>query len=129
MTPRERRWRTRRRVSISEITGTPLLVRNCLRGFVGAPVARERRELAHHQAFDVRLGGFVVALIRAVVADLRIGEDDDLAGVGGVGEDFLIAGDGGIEDHFAGAFDGRTKTTALEDRAVFQGEDCWVQLG
>ena len=27
------------------------------------------------------------------------------------------------------SFDGRTKTTALEDRAVFQGEDCWVQLG
>jgi hypothetical protein len=25
-------------------------------------------------------------------------------------------------------FDGRTKTTAFEDRAVFQGEDCCVQV-
>jgi hypothetical protein len=25
-------------------------------------------------------------------------------------------------------FDGRTKTTALEDRAVFQGEDCCMQV-
>jgi len=25
-------------------------------------------------------------------------------------------------------FDGRTKTTALEDRAVFQGENCCMQV-
>ena len=64
----------------------------------------------------------------AVVADLRVGEDDDLAGVGGIGEDFLVAGEGGIEDDFAGAFGGRTKTPALEDRSVFQGEDCRIQV-
>ena len=28
-----------------------------------------------------------------------------------------------------GCLDGRTKTLALEDRAVFQGEDCWIQFG
>ena len=77
----------------------------------------------------MRLGGFVVALIRAVVSDLRVGENHDLAGIRRIGEDFLIARDGGIEDHLARSFDGRTKTTALEDRTVFQGEDCWVQLG
>ena len=77
----------------------------------------------------MRLGGFVVAFIRAVVADLRIGENHDLAGIGRIGEDFLIARDGGIENHLTRPLDGRTKTTALEDRAVFQGEDCWVQLG
>jgi len=59
-----------------------------------------------------------------VSADLRIGEDDDLAGIRGIGEDFLIACDGGIEYHLARPLDGRTKTTALEDRTVFQGEDC-----
>ena len=100
-----------------------------LRGFVGAPVARKRGEFAHDQTFDMRLRGFVIAFVGAVVADLRIGEDDDLAGIRGIGEDFLIARDGGIENHLAGAFDGRTKTTALEDRTVFQGEDCWVQVG
>jgi hypothetical protein len=60
---------------------------------------------------------------------LGIGKNDDLAGVGRVGEDFLIARDGGIENHLSRPLDGRTKTTALEDRTVFQGEHCWVQLG
>ena len=72
--------------------------------------------------------GFVVVGAGAVVADLRIGEDDDLAGIGRIGEDFLIAGEGGIEDDFAGPLGGRTKTPALEDGAVFQGEDCRVQF-
>ena len=73
-------------------------------------------------------GGFVILGAGAVVADLGVGEDDDLAGIGGVGEDFLIAGEGGIEDDFAGPLGGRTKTPALEDRSVFQGEDCRVQF-
>ncbi len=95
---------------------------------VGAPVAGDGRELAHHQTFDVGAGGFVIVGAGAVVADLRVGEDDDLAGIGRVGENFLIAGEGGIEDHLAGPFGGRTKTPALEDRAVFQGEDCRIQV-
>ena len=68
-------------------------------------------------------GGLVILDAGAVVADLRVGEDDDLAGIRRVGEDFLIAGERGIEDDFAGSFGGRTKTPALEDRSVFQGED------
>ena len=85
-------------------------------GFVvGAPVAGDAGKFADHEAFDVRLGGFVIAGAGSVIADLRVGEDDDLAGIGGIGEDFLIAGEGGIEDNFAGAFGGRTKTPALED--------------
>ena len=53
---------------------------------------------------------FVVGFVRAVVADLRIGQHHDLPGIGRIGEDFLVAGDRGIEDDFARAFDGRTKT-------------------
>ena len=70
------------------------------------------------------LGGFIVAIIRPVVAYLRIGEHYDLARIRRIREDFLIARDGGIEYHLTRPLDGRTKTTALEDRAVFQGEDC-----
>ena len=95
---------------------------------VGAPVAGDAGEFADGEAFDVGFGGFVIGGAGAVIADLRVGENDDLAGIGGVGEDFLIAGDSGIEDYFAGAFGGRTKAPALEDGAVFQGEDCRVQF-
>ena len=107
--------------------GDAVVGRGTARPFVRAPVAGDGGELAHDQAFDIGLGGFVVVSVGAVVADLRVGEDDDLAGIGRIGEDFLIAGDGGIEDDFAGAFGGRTKTPALEDRSVFQGEDCGFQ--
>ena len=34
---------------------------------------------------------------------------------------------GANENDFAGPLDGRTKTLALEDGAVFQGEDCRIQ--
>ena len=95
---------------------------------IRAPVAGDGRELAHHQTFDIRTGRLVVRGTGSVVADLRIGEDDDLAGIGGIGEDFLIAGEGGIEDDLSGPLGGRTKTLALEDGAVFQGEDCSVQF-
>ena len=37
-----------------------------------------------------------------VVADQRVGEDDDLAGVGGVGDRLLVAGHRGVEDDLAG---------------------------
>jgi hypothetical protein len=95
-----------------------------LAGFlVGSPVAGNRRELAHHQAFDVRARGFAVRGVGSVIPDLGIGQDDDLPGIGRIGEYFLVAGDGGIEDDFAGSLGGRTKTPALEDAAVFQGED------
>ena len=57
-----------------------------------APVRADRRELAHDQPLDVGLGGLVVCLVGAVVADLRIGENDDLPGIGRIGGDFLVAG-------------------------------------
>src|SRR5262249_10099849 len=93
------------------------------------PIACERRELAHHEAFYVRLHGFVVDVRGAVIADLRVRQDDDLAGIRRVGEYFLVAGERGVEDDFAGSFYGRTKTSPLKDRAVFQGENCGVQSG
>jgi hypothetical protein len=83
--------------------------------------ARDRRPFAHHQPFNIRTLRFVVLRAGAIVADLRVGEDHNLAGIRWIGEDFLISGEGGIEDNLAGSLSGRTKTPALEDSAVFQG--------
>ena len=63
-------------------------------------------ELADDQALDIGLGGLVVCLVGAVVADLGVGENDDLSGIGGIGGDFLIAGKGSIENNFTLAFAG-----------------------
>src|ERR1035438_10320269 len=65
---------------------------------VGAPVARDGGELTDDEAFDVGAIGFVIAFGGSVVADLGVGEDYDLAGIGRIGEYFLIAGEGGVEN-------------------------------
>jgi hypothetical protein len=58
-----------------------------------------------------------------VVADVRIGERDDLLAVTGVGEDFLVAGHGGVEHHLADRGAGGTDRIADKDRAVCERQD------
>src|SRR5687767_7526233 len=87
-----------------------------------APVAGERGKLPHSQSFNEGPHSFVIRRIRSVVSDLGIGENDDLPGIGRIGEDLLIAGYGGIKDNFAVPFSTRTKTAALKDGSVLQGE-------
>ena len=65
-----------------------ILIGNLLR----APVRRDGRKLARHQPFDVGLVGFVVAVVGAVIPDLRIRQNDDLPRIGWIGENFLVAG-------------------------------------
>ena len=88
-----------------------------------APVGADSRKLAHDQALDIRARGFVVFRVGSVIADFRIGENYDLAGVGRIGENFLIAGDGSIENHFPVTFAFCSVAFAAEDSAVFQRKD------
>ena len=97
-----------------------ILFRDLLR----APVGADARELAHHQAFDIRLVGFVVVRIGAVIADFGIGQDDDLAGVGRISKDLLIAGDGGVENDLPEALALRAIAFAAEDASILQRQDC-----
>ena len=68
----------------------------------------------------VDLRGLQVLGRGAGVADVRIGQRDDLARVGRVGEDFLVAGDGGIENDFACGVAGGANRLAAEDGPVRQ---------
>ena len=70
--------------------GIPLhiLVRDLFR----APVRADGREFTYDQALDVGLGRLVVCLVGSVIADLRIGKNDDLTGIGGISGDFWMAG-------------------------------------
>src|ERR1700693_5644904 len=88
-----------------------------------APVGTHARKLADNQALDVGARGFVVFGVGAVVADFRIGENDDLAGVGRGGENFLIAGDGSIKNYFPVTFAFGSVAFASEDSSVFQRKD------
>src|ERR1700690_1619169 len=108
--------------------GDAVLTEKMLSALFRAPVACDRGKLTDHQTFDERTDGFLVGLVRSVVTDLRIRQDHDLTGVGGVGEYLLIACDGGVEHHLAQAVFVRTKAPSLEDRPVFQGEQCLIQV-
>jgi hypothetical protein len=78
------------------------------------------RELAHDQTLDIGLGRLVVRLVRSVIADLGIGENDDLTGIGRIGGDFLISGKGSIKNDLALAFAGVPIAVATEDAPVFE---------
>ena len=56
--------------------------------------------------------GFDVLGVDAVVADVRIGQRDDLPAVARVGQDFLVAGERGVEHHLADRRAGRADRRA-----------------
>ena len=92
------------------------------------PIAGDGRKLAHGQAFDVRTARLPVVAVRPVVANLGVGQHDDLSAVRWIGEDFLIACDGGVEYHFAFAIFRSAEGGTLEHRAVFECQDGDVQM-
>ena len=103
--------------------GNLVALQELLAVLAAAPVAGNRAELTNHQAFNVRTRRFVVVGVGAVVADLRIGQNNNLAGIGGVGEDFLLTGDGSIENNFPVTFAFGAVAFAAEDAPIFQRKD------
>ena len=83
---------------------------------------------AHRQVTDDQTGSMVgarfeVLVIAADITDVRIGEGDDLAAVGGIGEYFLVTGHRRIEYHLAAATAARADGQTAEDRAIGQGQN------
>src|SRR5690606_22992299 len=71
-----------------------------------------------------------VFVIGADIADMRKGEGDDLAGIGGIGEDFLVAGERRVETDLGDRRAGGACASALDHRPVGQNEQCgWVFRG
>jgi hypothetical protein len=91
---------------------------------VAPPVAGSAGEVADDDAAAERLATLVVVGRGAVVADVRVGEGDDLPGVGRVRDHLLVAAHHGVEDDLAGGHAARrlgADGLALEGGAV--GED------
>ena len=68
----------------------------------GPPVAVAAGEVADDHALTERRRRLVVVGVGAVVADVRVGERDDLSGVARVGDDLLVARQRGVEHDLAG---------------------------
>ena len=96
--------------------------------------AQQRRELARvvedrgrrvgdDEPAEPRPFGLVVVAQPAVVADQRVGHDDDLAGVRGIGGDLLVAGLRGVDDEVAARGDRGAERDAREHRPVLEREE------
>jgi hypothetical protein len=94
--------------------------------FTRPPAGMQRRQIADHQPGDVVAGRLEILVIAADVANVRIGERDDLAGIGRIGENFLIAGHGGVEDHLADGMAVSTDGFTAENAAVGKREYGWL---
>src|SRR4029077_10502072 len=76
--------------------------------------------LAHDHAAGLDALGLHRVAGDAVVADQRVGEGDDLPGVGGIGDRLLVAGHRGVEDDLAGDVAARAEQLAVEPGAVLE---------
>jgi len=82
------------------------------------------RKFANDKRFDVRPPRLFIFQIRADVADVRVGEADNLSRITWVGEDFLISGEAGVENDFAAAARDGARGAPVKEAPVFQREGC-----
>ena len=94
-----------------------------------AEVAGQDGQIADDEPGRLDPLGLLVLRVDADVADVRIGQGDELAQVGGVRQDLLIAGHGGVEDHLADAGTVGADRGSPEDRAVFQDQNRGLSQG
>ena len=79
--------------------------------------------LADEAAHRSQPAALVVFLVRAGVADMREGEGDDLAVVGGIGHHLLIAGHRGVEADLAHRAAGGAEALAPDAAPVGEDDD------
>src|SRR5690606_693838 len=63
------------------------------------------------------------------IADMGVGQGDDLPAVGRIRQDLLVAGHGGVEHHLAERPSGSADGDAVEDRAILQCQHGWFHYG
>ena len=125
--PFSRRMRVSLRVSMPAIATISAALEELRQRFGSRASCCEERQVADDEAGgDGSASDSEVFGRDAGVADVGIGQRDDLAGVGRVGQDFLIARHRGIENDFAGRVACSSDRTAAEHRAVRERQHCGV---
>jgi hypothetical protein len=83
------------------------------------PIGANRREFANYEALNIRTPRLVIIRVCAIVADLRVGQHHDLAGIRGIGENLLVSCDGGVEDNLPVTLDPGSIGYATKDAPIF----------
>ena len=89
---------------------------------LGAPVADHRGKFLAGETAKRRTRRLPVVAVDPDVADLGVGHDDDLTGVGGIRDHLLVAAHTGVKAHFPGGGAPGAKGPAAEYGAVGQGQ-------
>ena len=87
-----------------------------------AEVAGQDRQVADDEARGLNAVGLLVLRVGPDIADVGVGQGDELAQIRGIGEDLLISGHGGVEHHLADARSIGADRRSPEDGAVLQHE-------
>lgn len=87
-----------------------------------SPVGSNLGEFANNQRFDVRTGGLFIVEIGPDVADVGIGQANNLSGIARIGENFLVTGKAGIENNFATPAGDGAGRAAVKYAPVFERE-------
>src|SRR5690606_9130875 len=90
------------------------------------PVAGHQREVPNDQPSRPDRIGLVVLGVSTGIADVRIGQRDDLSRVGRISENFLIPGHGCVENHRSTGNTLRSDGAASEYTAIFQCQYCSI---
>ncbi|MCY1519561.1 hypothetical protein D9M68_543150 [compost metagenome] len=90
----------------------------------GTEVRHAGGTVADHQAGGIDAIGFHVLGVDAGIADVRIGQRNDLAAVAGIGEYFLVPGHRGVEHHLGNGMPRRTDRHASKNGTVRQSQNC-----
>ena len=80
----------------------PSVIQVILQATLAAPVTRDKRQISNDQAAGVNARRLFVFIIDPGVADMRIGQRDQLLAIGRVSKDFLVTGHRSVENNFAG---------------------------
>ena len=127
--PWSRMWRTRVRVSTPVIAGTPQSASQSSQPPSASAASSPFLRLAHDHRARLDAVGLHRRRADAVVADQRVGEGDDLAGVAGVGDRLLIAGHRGVEDDLAGGLGRRPPQSSPSKRVPSSSSTYPLALG
>ena len=92
-------------------------------------VARQQRQVSDDEPGRLDGRGLLVLRVHTDIANVRIGQGDQLAQVGRIGQDLLITAHGGIENDFANARTIGADRDTPEDGTVFQDQNCGLFQG
>ena len=88
-------------------------------------IGGQQRQVLDDQAGGINPRCLHILRIHAVIANMGVGQGDNLLAVAGVSQDFLVASHGGVEHHFSDGSAGDTNRIPGVDAAIRKCQNGW----